>query len=330
MTELKGIIATTQEIQRGGQKTAFAKEELEAAAEKANGERAIPFTVQHDPFCLPRGKTIRAWVESHGSEYALMAVTHVEDSPTYMTHPKTGTQLVHLSFRDAPKPFLRKFEGFQDNQVSISIDLSNFDTSRDFSKFEDDVENIDENFSCRIEERHELIPELIIQFVISCPELIIAGGFGTWVLARAKKFIRNTVDETLKKFSIDLAEILYVKLRKVFTAYKNHRSADDRPVLVQIVMKTDIDLVLLARVEDDEDIPVINSDKLAAEMGNYKDLLQDAEEATFALTGTDNWEFQYLKTRAGEVIGTTKCYERTLERSQNISGASIHIAREPK
>ena len=327
MTEYKGIVATTHEIQRGGQKTTFTKEQLEAAAKKLDGEHGLPFTVEHDPFCLPIGKTTRAWVEPHGSEYALMSVTYVEDSPAYRTHPKTGTQLVHLGFRDAPKPFLRKFEGFQDNQVSISIDLSNFDTWRDFREFKDDVESIDENFSCRFEERHELIPEPIIQFVISNPALSVAFGFGIWASARAEKFIRNTVDETLKKFSTDLAEILYVKLREVFRAFGNHRSADDRPALVQFVMKTDIDLVLLARVEGYENIPVINLEKLTAEMENYKDLLQDAEEATFALSGIDDWEFLYLKTKTGEVLGTTACYERTREKSRNISGVSIHITR---
>ena len=327
MTEYQGIVATTHEIQRGSQKTAFTKGQLEAAAEEIDGERGLPFTVEHDPFCLPIGKTIRAWVEPYEGEYALMAVTYVEDSPTYRTHPKTGTRLARLSFREAPKPFFRKFEGLKDNQVSVSIDLSNFDTLRDFREFERDAENIDETFSCRLEERHELIPEPIVQFVISNPALSVALGLGLWASARAEKFIRNTVDETLKKFSVDLAEILHVKLRDVFRVFGNHRSADDRPVLVQFVMKTDIDLVLLARVECDEDIPVIDLEKLTAEMENYKDLLHDAEEVTFALSGTDDWEFQYLKTKTGEVVGTADCYERTREKSRNISGVSIHISR---
>lgn len=327
MTEYQGIVATTHEIQRGGQKTAFTKEELEAAAKELNGERGLPFTVEHDPFCLPIGKTIQAWVEPYEGEYALKAVTHVEDSPIYRTHPETGTRLVHLSFREAPKPFFRKYEGFKDNQVSVSVDFSNFDTSRDFREFERDMESIDKNFSCRLEERHELIPEPVIQFVVSNPALSAAIGLGLWASARAEKFIRNTVDETLKKFSIDLAEILHIKLREVFRAFGNRRSADERPVLVQFVMKTDIDLVLLARVECDEDIPVIDLEKLTAEMENYKDLLHDAEEVTFALSGTDNWEFRYLKTKTGEVVGTADCYERTRERSRNISGVSIHIGR---
>jgi len=327
MTEYQGIVATTHEIQRGGQKTAFTKGELEAAAKKIDGERGLPFTVEHDPFCLPIGKTTRAWVEPYESEYALMAVTYVEDSPTYRTHPNTGTRLAHLSFRDAPKPFVKKFEGFKDNQVSVSVDVSNFDTWQDFRKFERDVKNIDENFSCRREERHELIPEPIIQFVISNPALSGALGFGIWASARAEKFVRNTVDETLKSFSIDLAEILHVKLKEVFRVFGNRRSTDDRPVLVQFVMKTGVDLVLLARVEDDEDIPVIDLEKLTAEIENYKDLLHGAEEVTFALSGTDDWEFQYLKTKTGEVLGTAECYERTREKSRNISGVSIHISR---
>ena len=137
MTEHKAIVATTHEIQRRGRKTAFTKAQLEAAAKALDGERGLPFTVEHDPYCLPIGKTTRAWVEPMESEFALISVIHIEDQPTYRTHPRTGTHLVHLSFGDAPKPFKRKFEGFEDNQVSISVDFSNFDTWRDFREFED-------------------------------------------------------------------------------------------------------------------------------------------------------------------------------------------------
>ena len=325
MPEYETTMATTNEIHRGGQTTAFIREQLEAFAEKANGERGIPLTVQHDPSCLPIGKTTRAWVEPHGTEYHLKAVTYVEDSPTYRTHPKTGTELVYLNFGDAPKPFVRKFEEFPDDQISISIDLSNFDTREDFTKFADDVANIDDNFSLRFEERHELTPEPIIQFVISHSALSGALGIGIWTLARIEKFVRNTIDETLKPFSIDLAEILNGKLRKVFRTFGNHRSADNRPVLAQIVIKGEMDLVLLVRVGDDEDIPFIDLDKLHVEMENYKDLLTDAEEATFALSAANTWDFQYLKTRKGEVVGTAKCYERTREKSQHIRGVSVHI-----
>ena len=48
-------------------------------------------------------------------------------------------------------------------------------------------------------------------------------------------------------------------------------------------------------------------------MEKYGDLLQQAEEVTFARTGIDDWEFQYLKTRTGEVFGTLECYKRTTE-----------------
>ena len=86
-------------------------------------------------------------------------------------------------------------------------------------------------------------------------------------------------------------------------------------------------LVLQARVKNDDDIPVINLEKLTAEMENFKDLLQDAEEATFALSETEDWEFLYLKTKTGEVLGTADCYERTRAKSRNMSGVSIHITR---
>ena len=53
--------------------------------------------------------------------------------------------------------------------------------------------------------------------------------------------------------------------------------------------------------------------------------MQCAEEATFARLENNEWEFQFLKTRTGKVIGTPECYERTNEKYQGVQGVSIGI-----
>ena len=86
MTEIIARVATTHLFEQAGVRVAFTKESLESGAERTNGERAIPFTVEHDPFCMPFGKTIDAWVEPYGGEYALMSRIYIDDDPQLVLH----------------------------------------------------------------------------------------------------------------------------------------------------------------------------------------------------------------------------------------------------
>ena len=195
--------------------------------------------------------------------------------------------------------------------------MVNFSSATDHSQFIDEVNQIDEHATSEIIGRHSLVPEPILQFVISNPDLSAVLGIGAWwAVNRIEKFLEYTVDETLKKTGDAIYDSLSMKLRRVFGAYKNRQSDDERPVLLQIVIPGDIDLILLDRVQNSEEPPKIDLQKLAAEIEKYSDLLQLAQEVTFVKSEVDDWKFQYLKTRTGEVIGTLECLELTVQRYQ--------------
>ena len=132
----------------------------------------------------------------------------------------------------------------------------------------------------------------------------------------------------MRKVADEISDSLSSKLIGFLKAYKNCQPKDDRPITSQIVIPTDnTHLILLTKLERDEDHPRIDLEKLTAEMAKYADLLEDAEEATFARVGIDDWEFLYLKTRSGRVIGTIECYQKTVQEHNRNKGYSIGVVK---
>lgn len=315
MTEMLARVATTGVVEQGGVRVRITKEALESFPEQVAGDQAIPLTADHDPFCLPIGKIKEAWVEPFGEEYAVMARIHFEDSYLTATHKRTGVDLVRLGFDDNPKPFVRKtFKKAQEYQWALSVDLANFTSPQDYDAFANDINAIDGTIGCDNGiQRRAAIPEPLLHFVVSNPELSMALSVGGgWAIGRVTKFITYTVDESLKKVADEISDSISTKMLDILRAYRNRRAQDDRPSVTEIIIPGNLELTLLVKTELDEEFPAIELKKLVAEMEEYGDLLQDADRATFALTETNDWEFLYLTTRSGRVIGTTKCYDRTI------------------
>ena len=192
--------------------------------------------------------------------------------------------------------------------------LANFAGPKDYEAFANQVYSIDEALSCdKGIQRYSVGPEPFLQLVVSNPEMSMAMAVGVWVIARAERFVRYTVDETLRKVADDISDSLSRKMKAILRAYASRGSQDHRAAVTQIVIPGNLELILLVKTEVDEEFPNIDLAKLTAEMEKYGDLLQEAESAVFARVGGDHWKLQYLTMRSGQVIGTRDCYNRTIE-----------------
>ncbi len=313
MTEIVAIVARTGVVEQGGVRTRITKEAIESIPEQIGGDWAIPVVPDHDPFCLPIGKIREAWVEPHGDEYAVIARMHIEDDPSIEVHIRSGAELVHLNFEDCPKPFIQRRYGHTElPTVTLSVDLANFDDLEDYSEFANDVSLIDNRIICDSAiGRHSLVPEPLIKFVLSDPEMCAALAIGVWALRRAEKFVRYTVDETLRKVADGISDSLSIKIRDILRAYRSHQSEQSSSSVTQIVIPGNTELILLVKTDLDEEFPTLDLKKLTAEMEMYGDLLQEASSATFARVGVNDWKLQYLTTRTGKVVATLNCHERT-------------------
>ena len=318
MAETRSILARTG---KDAHNVVFTKEALESAAEGANGDRAARMVANHDPFCMPYGKIVEAWVEPKGNHHVLVARMYVEDHVTQLIREKTGEQLALLDFAKYPKPFNKSFENESHDQTEVHVDFVNFDSKQNYDSFLNEVKKIGDGLSCgRGFGRKSLIPEPFIQIVLSNSEAaIVASAIGLWLAVRVKRFIDHTIDETLRKVGDDLSDKLSAKIISVYESYKRYQAQDERPVVTQIIMPGDVELNLLTRTEHDAKHQGIDLGSLRAEIEKYSDLLQLADSVTFGREGAGNWKFLHMTTKTGKVIGTLDCFDRTLKVLNEVS-----------
>ena len=305
-------LAKTGIVQQGGVRVRVTKESLESIpAEIAEGS-AIPVIPNHDPFAMPIGKVTEAWLEPLGDEHAVRCRMHLEEVPSVEVHSGTGVALTRLDFDDAPKPFVKKAYGRANTgQCTLSVDLANFNSIEEYTRFADDVRLIDDSIVCNNDlGRHSLTPGPFVEFIVANPELALIV---VWLLGRAEKFARYTIDETFKKVGDYISGALSTKIIKILKAYKSHRSADNRATVSQIIIPGELELCLLVETAPDEEFPILCLKKIRQELEKYRDVLTEANNVVLARVGTNDWKFLFATTQSGKVIGTRECYENTLK-----------------
>ena len=315
MTEFIVDALKTGVVQQRGLTTRITKEAVQSMARPLDGQ-AIPILVDHDPSGMPIGKVRELWTEQSGQDYVARARLHVEDRERRDLHLRTGTELVYFDFEDAPEPFRRREVRSEEDGVRVHVDLANFDSYGDYEAFLDAVGDL-EGLTQEHIGRHSSIPEPLIQFIVSNVDIATVLAVGLWVIRRVEKFVRYTVDESLRKIADQASDLLSAKIRRVVKEYQQRHADQDAEILSEILVPGNLDLVLLIRVSPGEEFPGVALAELVATMESYGDLLQDAQEATFALAAGE-WELLHIKTRTGKVLGTSTCYERTVSRLERI------------
>ena len=304
--------AKTGTFQQGGVRVGVTKESLESFLAQISEGPAIPVIPDHDPFAMPIGKVTEAWLEALGDEHVVRGRIHLEEVPSVEVHSGTGVALTRLNFADAPKPFVKKAYGrAKEGQCTLSVDLANFSSIEDYDRFAEDVRLIDDSLVCHNGlGRHSLTPEPLIQFVLANPE---AAALIAWILRRAEKFARHTIDETLKKVGDDISDYLSSRIKRILRAYTNRRKQDIRPTVVQVIIPGEPELCLLVKIEPGEEFPTVCRKNIEGELEKYRDVLKEANQIVMARAETNDWQFLYATTQSGKVIGTRECYENTLK-----------------
>ena len=321
MTDIVGIGATTHVVEQGADRVQVSKQALEGLCEQIKGDQAFPLRLDHDPSLMPLGKIVDAWIEPYGDEFALFQRSYLEDSIRLGTHGRSGITVVTLPFENDPRPFARTpYDQLEDCVLQVSVDLANFDALEAYTQFTQDVLLIDDSIICsKGIVRHSFTPEPLIQLVVTNPEITVPLAVGVWVIRRLEKFVRYTVDETLRKTADDISDALSAKLQRVLQTYLRYRAKDDRAITTEVVIPSNVTLNLLVKTTVGEAFPTLELKGLVTEMEKYGDVLQNANTATFEKVGTGPWQFLYVTTRSGEVLGTLQCYERTVATLKNFN-----------
>ena len=313
-------IGQTGIFKQGGVRVEVTREAIESMLDRIAEGPAIPVIPNHDPFAMPIGKVKEAWGELQGNEYAIRARISVADVLPAGMQSSTGDALVRLHFDD-PKPFVKAALGqVKQGQCTLSVDLANFNSMEDYTRFANDVRLIDPAIVCDNNiGRHSLSPDPFIQFVLANPELTVAIA---WILWRVEKFARYTTDETLKKVGDDISDYLSSRIKKILPAYTNRSSEDSRPTAISIINLGEPEIRLLFKIERDGEFPALCPKKLVEELQKHRHVLKEAASITLARIGTDDWKFLYATTKSGMITGTRECYENTLKAMKS-SGPEI-------
>ena len=104
--------------------------------------------------------------------------------------------MIEMTFANDTRPFVRHSFSDEPSTLHTKVDRANFE---DWDKYEQFAKEAQDSIShadgSGLMIRRSLTPEPLIAFFIDYPELALVLA---WVLRRGEKFLRYTVDKTLR------------------------------------------------------------------------------------------------------------------------------------
>jgi len=294
--KLKGVIATTHTDRHNMR---MSKEALDSAVDQIKGNFAPLVGLEHDVTLPPLGKVMDAYVEpTEDGEFQLVAVSEVFEESKEIVLPDGSLAWIQESKNDR-RPFKGVDTGAP-NKLEISIDPVNFQTKEDSEKFVSELRVFGE-FKSSTHLRKALIsdPQLIITFTNSIITYLIG-----------QKVIEKVGDKILEPVLADVGKI-YPLIKNAITGIIRYAIPKNRPVTYIFVAPGLPTIEFVARTNNpDVVISAILQQKLEEPFSKAQELYRSlqAVKVQFLLDSDDHWNFNYLLTDKGAVIGSTESH----------------------
>lgn len=310
---IKGIGATTH-IDRHNCR--MSKEVLEKIAKDINeNEYAIGVGIEHDSTVMPIGKVICGEIiDLADGEYALEIEQELFEDYQVLTDESNMKWYISESSDDI-RPFAdSKPEVIKNMKIAVdpvNFSGSDFDDLLVFYKEECDLDT--ESLV-----RKSFIPE---------PEIIFTLIQGTLAIMIGKK----TVEKIADNISADIVKIYDLIKKAVIKTVKRLKS-DNRPV-TYIVKENDEYLMELVVVTEKPDIlfEALSIDKISEVHTEIEKFINCfnfdiAKLQCMYDVEKQKWEVNYVSTKDGKIIGSEKCYKKTVELAERVrTGLSVGI-----
>lgn len=298
------VVLATTHLDRHFMK--ITKEALEGAAEDLNAGRRLPSTIEHDLTLPPFGKTLRVWVEPReDGEYQLVAEREIFDDVLW-AELDNGVRLFKQESQTDRYPFVDRYSRMTDD-IFLAYDWVNFDSKQDIKLFIEDIKSQSElEFKTDIFGRKSLVPD---------PEFLIgiAKVIGTYLIA--KNVLSKVGDKVLELAAEDVAKF-YTFVKAVVSSAVKYARPRGRPITYVFVARGNPTLEFIARSSNaDLVISAISLEKIEAALSQadfYHNTL-GAVKIQYLLNTEGRWEFNYLLTDTGAVIGTAESLARRAE-----------------
>ena len=304
---IKGIVATTKV---DAHNTQITLEALEDAAESVNSGKYAPSVgVEHDPTIMPIGKVTRAYVAKiDDSDYGLYCEQDMfSASPIIINGDTYIVQKSLIDDRPLSSAVLENNE-----KLLVQTDFVNF-TSLDEAKLFFEELSKEYDIETGYFERKSLIPdpELIFQLM----EKTVAA----LLVYLASKPIIEKVGNHIVDHALSELDSLYDFIKKAIIKAAKQFVPANRPVtyiftgthdfVIELVVQTANPNTVISAIKEDKLVGVINEiEKLKNHFASFSKI-----QLVYNLE-TENWEFNYIATETGEVIGTEKSYNRSVKK----------------
>lgn len=303
----KGIAATT-ELDRHNCR--ISKEALENAMEEINDGAYVPGVgIEHDLSVLPIGKTIKGkMVPLDNGEYAAQIEQDIFFDE-YRRMVKSDDEIYYFVESQWDNRPFADTEQHKGNKLMVAIDPVNFN-QKDFEVISNYIER-ECNSEVEAVMRKSLIPDPEVLFELLCGTLIFWSGKKS--LDKLSESIASDVVHSYEKIKLAISQIALYALPKNRPVTYVFRESEENDYIIELILKTTKTEEVLTAVQDDKITAVFEKiDKVSSLVDGSIAKIQ------FLYNDESEWEFNYLTTKTGQVLGTEKCYKRTAHILKNV------------
>lgn len=287
--------------------TVFLKSALESSLKYLNGKRKPRLGIDHIRTFPPLGILTNGEVkEGQDGHFYLIAENYYFDKREII---KLDDETILLSefFSEHEFPFV-ECEDEITEKIQISIDPSNFSHYSEIDTFFSDLHEINSDVENATHGRKSLIPDP--EIIISIPTAIgVALGLGAKKLTEK---IGEEVGNDLVKFYKLLKKIAVESLKKTIPKYRPNNF-----VIIFPNKKYIIELVITTTKADDV-LEALNKDKLKTINEKIELLNKLSPEKLQFVYENEQWNFNYLLSNTGKVIGLEKSFKHRDETFVNL------------
>lgn len=293
------ILATTNLDSHGD---IITLEALQQMCDILNGERTVRMGINHNPLLPPLGQYSKAYiVKDDRGEYLLCAEPILLDKYHIIDEEE---DLIH-NFREGLRGFNEVSFEAPDN-ISVDIDFFNFSDRKDADKYINElIEEVDSNIEVFEKIRKELHPD---------PEVIITLTKVFLGYKILKPIGEKLTEKVAEKVAEDLASN-YEKVKKIIK--KSIRFFDKKYKKITLIIEIPnseihIELATNISIENIEEfIEKFTNDEIdkIVEKSLKMKYLFNGEKIQFVLNEEAKWEFTYMLTKEGGVLGKKHLFE---------------------
>jgi hypothetical protein len=297
----KYVITSTHLDKQGD---VMAKSALDSMLPFLNGERKPRLGLEHIRIFPPFGAIMNGEIFKGQDEHYYLTAEMVYFDKQEIIMLSDGTKLLKEFFSEGEYPFIECADT-EVSKLSIATDHANFENYSDINAIYDLVkQETDLEFDTHEFGRKSELPDPETIITITT---IIATALGI-IKSKVTEKVGEAIGEDLAKFYRLISKLAVETIKKVKPANRPKNFVISYPN-----SECNIELVITTH-KADRVLASLTKDKLNSIAERIEQLTNlNPEMIQFVYNDTDNWEFNYLLSKTGSVIGTIKSFNKRNE-----------------